>query len=67
MESVKEFNAVWKALLIVGTIAAAVFAADNRYVTSTQFTEFKDGGIAALIARLDRIESKLDAAIAEKK
>ena len=66
MESVKEMNAVWKALFMVGTIAAAVFAADNRYVTSTVFTEFKDGSIGALIARLDRIEAKLDAAIAKQ-
>lgn len=64
MENDKHIGAVWKALLMVGTIAAAVFAVDARYVTDTVFTEFKEGTVASLISRLDRIESKLDAVIA---
>ena len=67
MESIKEFGAVWRALLMVGTIVAAVFAVDARYVTDAVFTEFREGTISALTTRLDRIESKLDAAISEKK
>lgn len=66
MESIKEASAVWKALFMVGTIAGAVYAVDARYVTDSVFSEFKDGSVAALIARLDRIELKLDAVIADK-
>ncbi len=57
-------NNFWKGLFVVGTIVAAVWAVDARYVTDTVFSEFKEGTVASLIARLDRIESKLDAVIA---
>ena len=66
MENDKHFSNVWRALFIVGSIAAAVYAVDNRYVTDVAFSAFKDGTISALIARLDRIESKLDSVIAEQ-
>lgn len=67
MENDKHFHLVWKALLIVGSIVAAVFAVDARYVTDTVFTEFKEGTVASISARLDRIESKLDALLAEQR
>lgn len=67
MENVKDFGNVWRALVIVGSIVAAAFAVDARYVTDTVFSEFKEGTVTSLIARLDRIESKLDAVIAENK
>lgn len=67
MENTKEFHNVWKALLIVGSIVAAVFAVDARYVTDSVFTEFKEGTVASISARLDRIESKLDAILAKQK
>lgn len=58
---------VWKVLTVIGTIVAAACAVDARYVTNTVFGEFKEGTIASINARLDRIESKLDAALAAKK
>lgn len=67
MGNVKDFGSVWKALVVIGSIVAAAFAVDTRYVTSNAFMEFKEGTITSLIARLDRIESKLDAVIASEK
>lgn len=67
MENVKDFSNIWRALVIVGSIAAAVYAVDNRYVTDAAFSAFKEGTITALISRLDRIESKLDSVIAEQR
>ena len=67
MENDKSFSAVWKALLIVGGIVTAAWAVDSRYVAETVFSEFKEGTVASISARLDRIESKLDAILAEKR
>jgi hypothetical protein len=66
MEREINFNSFWKALFIVGSIVTAAFAVDTRYVTDSVFTEFKEGTIASISARLDRIESKLDALLADK-
>lgn len=67
MANVKGFGHVWKALVVVGSVVAAAFAVDTRYVTQIIFDEFKEGTIASISARLDRIESKLDAVIAENR
>lgn len=67
MENDKHFNSVWKALFIVGTIVGTVFAVDARYVTDSIFEEFKEGTVASISARLDRIESKLDVLLSEKR
>lgn len=67
MESVKEFGIVWKVMFIIASVVAAAWAVDNRYVTDAAFTAFKEGTITALISRLDRIESKLDTVISERK
>lgn len=66
METIKDFSNIWRSLVIVGSIVAAAYAVDSRYVSETVFTEFKEGTVRALIARLDRIESKLDAVINEE-
>lgn len=63
----KNFHAVWKSLIVVGTIVAAAWAVDARYVTDEVFTTFKESTIASISARLDRIESKLDAVLAENR
>lgn len=65
--NIKDFTSVWKALLVIATIVAAVFAVDTRYVSDTVFIEFKEGTVASISGRLDRIETKLDALLAEKR
>lgn len=67
MESIKDISVIWKALFLVGSIVTAAWAVDARYVTETVFEEFKEGNVASISARLDRIESKLDALLAEKR
>lgn len=51
---------VWKTLFLVGSIVAAGWAVDGRYVTGTVFTAFKEGTIAAIFERLDKIDAKAD-------
>lgn len=60
MENVKYFGAIWKSLVIVGSIVVAGWAVDARYVTSAIFNAFKEGTIAAIFTRLDSIEKKAD-------
>ena len=51
---------VWKTLFLVGSVVAAGWAVDGRYVTSAVFATFKEGTIAAIFERLDKIDAKAD-------
>lgn len=51
---------VWKTVAVVGSIVAGAWAVDSRYVTNEVFATFKEGTIAAIFDRLDKLDSKAD-------
>lgn len=51
---------VLSVLVSVATLVGTLIVLGNQFVTQAAFSEFKEGTIAAVIARLDRIEGKLD-------
>lgn len=55
-----EAKKVWKVLLAMGSVVGAAWAVDARYVTEKVFGEFKEGTIAAIFERLDKLDNKAD-------
>lgn len=49
------------------TIVGTVFAVSMNYVSKSQFSEFKDGTIAQVEKRMDRMDDKLDTIIEEQR
>jgi hypothetical protein len=54
------YRIVWKTLFLIGSVVAAGWAVDGRYVSNTVFATFKEGTIAAIFERLDKLDSKAD-------
>lgn len=53
-------NITLATLAAVVTIMGTGFAISTQFVSVAQFTEFKNGTVGAVDARLSRIEQKLD-------
>lgn len=56
----KKIHIFWKIAGVIGSVVAAAFAVDNRYVTEKVFDTFKEGTIGAIFERLDKIDAKAD-------
>ncbi len=54
------YRIVWKTLFLIGSIVAAGWAVDSRYVQVGVFSTFKEGTIAAIFERLDKLDAKAD-------
>ena len=51
----------------ITTIVGTIVAVSMNYVSKAQFTEFKDGTVAQIEKRMDKMDEKLDLIILEQR